>query len=181
MSSDGWTSTSAPYLKPNVGGGSGDAWGADAAAHGRHGTQQILHAGEVPSPPVVARLLGVAEGETVVVRRRIMYLDEQPNELTDTFYPAWIAAGTKLAATVKIRGGAAALLAELGHTGRRVQEEVVARMPNGEERDLLRMEPDVPVLCLERLTSDADGRPIQADIMTMPADRQRLRYELTIG
>ncbi|CAM5343670.1 UTRA domain-containing protein [Streptomyces mordarskii] len=182
MASDEWISSSMPYLRP-VEGGQGDAWGAEAAARGRRGTQRILHAGEVSAPAVVARLLGLEDGDTVVVRRRIMYLDEEPCELTDSYYPARIAADTGLAGTAKIRGGAVALLAELGHVGRRVREDVTARMPgaDSEERELLRIGAGEPVLCLERVVLDGADRAIQADMITMPAQRQRLRYELRMG
>ncbi|GAA1089096.1 GntR family transcriptional regulator [Streptomyces javensis] len=180
MVSDAWISSSMPYLRP-VEGGQGDAWGEEAAAHGRRGTQRILHAGEVPAPAVVARLLRLENGDTVVVRRRIMYLDEQPCELTDSYYPAHIAAGTGLAGTAKIRGGAVALLAELGHVGHRVREDVTARMPDAQQRELLRTGAEEPVLCLERVVLDGNERPLQADLITMPAQRQRLRYELRMG
>ncbi|MCP9206952.1 GntR family transcriptional regulator [Streptomyces sp. NEAU-Y11] len=180
MVSDAWISTSMPYLQAAPG-GQGDTWGAEAAARGRRGTQRIVHAGEVPASAVVARLLGVDQGDVVVVRRRIMYLDDQPCELTDSYYPARVAAGTALSGTAKIRGGAVRLLAELGHVGRRVQEDVTARMADEQERDLLRSAEDAPVLCLERVVLDGSERPIQADLITMPADRQRLRYELRMG
>ncbi|CAM5698174.1 hypothetical protein SANTM175S_04644 [Streptomyces antimycoticus] len=73
-----------------------------------------------------------------------------------------------------------ALLAELGHVGRRVREDVTARMPgaDSEERELLRIGAGEPVLCLERVVLDGADRAIQADMITMPAKRQRLRYEL---
>ncbi|MFD8156789.1 GntR family transcriptional regulator [Streptomyces malaysiensis] len=178
MASDAWISSSMPYLRPVEAGGQGDAWGEEAAARGRRGTQRILDAGEVSAPAAVARLLGLENGDTVVVRRRIMYLDEEPCELTDSYYPAHIAAGTGLAGTAKIRGGAVALLAELGHVGQRVREDVTARLPDARERELLRTGAEEPVLCLERVVLDEDKRPIQADLITMPAQRQRLRYEL---
>ncbi|MFD7506050.1 GntR family transcriptional regulator [Streptomyces sp. NPDC059850] len=180
MPGEAWISTSMPYLRPTAG-GQGDVWGQEAAARGRRGTQRIVGAGEVPASDVVARLLGLAEGEAVVVRRRIILLDEQPCELTDSYYPARIAAGTALAGTAKIRGGAVSLLAELGYVGRRVQEDVAARMPTEEERELLRTGVDEPVLRLERVLLDGGERPIQVDLITMPAHRQRLRYELTMG
>lgn len=180
MASDAWISSSMPYLRP-VEGGKGDAWSEEAAARGRRGTQRIVHAGEVSAPAVVGRLLGLGDGDTVVVRRRIMYLDEEPCELTDSYYPAHIAAGTGLAGTAKIRGGAVALLAELGHVGRRVREDVTARMPDAQERELLRIGTEEPVLSLERVVLDGADRAIQADLITMPARRQRLRYELRMG
>ncbi|MFE2595446.1 UTRA domain-containing protein [Streptomyces sp. NPDC059396] len=180
MSAGEWVSSSMPYVAA-TGVGPADAWAAEAAARGRRGGQRIVDAGEVPATAQVAELLGVAEGRAVVVRRRVMYLDDRPCELTDTYYPASIARGTRLAGTAKIPGGAVALLRELGHMGVLVREDVTARMPTPEEREALRTEPDEPVLRLARVTLDADDRPIQADLMAMPAGLQRLRYELRIG
>lgn len=180
MSGSTWVSTSMPYLKPRREGQS-DAWGEEAAARGGKGGQRIAHAGEVPSPDTVAALLGVTVGEPVVVRRRIIELDGEPCELTDTYYPAAIARGTPLAETGKIRGGAVTLLAGLGHIGVRVREDVTARMPDTDERETLRLGRDEPVLELHRVTLDAEGGAIQADLMVMPASRQRLRYEIGIG
>ncbi|CAM5593348.1 hypothetical protein GCM10010329_48760 [Streptomyces spiroverticillatus] len=180
-SSNEWTSsTSTPYLAPRTKGQS-DAWSAEAAATGRRGTQTIVQAGEAPAPEQVAELFGIVAGAPVVTRRRIIQLDSNPIELTDTFYPADIALGTRLAGTAKIRGGAVTLLAELGHVGVRVREEVTARMPDEAEREALRMGPDEPVLRLTRVTLDADDRPIQVDVMLMPALSQRLHYEIRIG
>ncbi|MFH8606726.1 GntR family transcriptional regulator [Streptomyces sp. NPDC018029] len=169
-----------PYLKPRREGQS-DAWAEEAAARGGKGTQRIAHAGEVPAPDDVAGLLRIAAGDPVIVRRRIIELDGAPCELTDTYYPVDIARGTPLAETGKIRGGAVTLLAALGHVGVRVREDVTARMPDADEREALRLGPDEPVLRLSRVTLDARGNPLQADLMLMPAHRQQLRYEIRIG
>ncbi|MDB1087018.1 UTRA domain-containing protein [Streptomyces sp. ACA25] len=179
MSTGEWVSTSMPYLRP-PGEGESDAWSAETANRGRRGTQRVVQAGEAPAPAVVAHLLGVPEGVPVIVRRRVMLLDGRPTELVDTYYPADIAGGTALAETRKIPGGAVALLARLGHTGRTVREDVSARMPSEEEADVLEMESGEPVLHLIRVTLDADSRSLQVDAMTMPASRQRLRYELKV-
>ncbi len=135
----------------------------------------------MPAPEEVAVLLGVTAGDPVVVRRRVIELEAVPIELTDTYYPVEIARGTRLAGTGKIRGGAVTLLAELGHVGVRVREDVTARMPTADEREALRLGGGEPVLRLNRVALDGDDRPIQADMMVMPAHRQRLRYEIRIG
>jgi GntR family transcriptional regulator len=180
VGASGWVSTSLPYLTPR-GTGQGDPWAAEAAARGRRGTQRIVHAGEVPAPADVAALFDVPEGEPVVVRRRLILLDDEPSELTDTYYPVAIAGGTRLAGTAKIPGGALALLAELGHVGVLVREDVTAGMPDEQERQALGAAREEPVLRLVRLTLDRDDRPIQVDRMVMPALRQRLRYQIRIG
>ncbi|MFB6438868.1 GntR family transcriptional regulator [Streptomyces sp. NPDC056411] len=180
MNSAEWVTTSVPYLAPRAK-GQRDAWSAETSAQGRRGSQRILQAGEVPAPDEIAEALGVERGEPVVVRRRIMYLDDQPCELTDTYYPLALARGTRLAGTAKIPGGAVTLLAELGHVGVRAREDVSARLPTDEEAATLESERSRPVLQLLRLTLDADDRPIQADRMIMPAPLQRLRYDMRIG
>ena len=180
MRANDWVSTSMPYLTPREK-GQGDAWAEEAAARGRRGTQRILYAGEVAAPAEVARLLGLTEGELVVVRRRLILLDDQPNELTDTYYPVGIARGTGLAGTAKIPGGAITLLAGLGHVGARVREDVTADNPDDGERETLRTAPGEPVLRLTRVTLDRDDRPFQVDRMVMPATRQHLRYEIAIA
>ncbi|MDO0914912.1 UTRA domain-containing protein [Streptomyces sp. DT2A-34] len=180
MSDSAWVSISMPYLTPREK-GQPDAWGAEAASRGGKGSQRIAFAGEVPAPDEVAALLGLHTGEPVVVRRRIIQLDGKPCELTDTYYPPSIARGTRLAEKGKIPGGAVTFLAELGHVGARVREDVTARMPGKDEREALQLGADEPVLRLSRVTLDGDDKPIQADLMVMPAHRQRLRYEIKIG
>ncbi|MFE8012641.1 GntR family transcriptional regulator [Streptomyces antibioticus] len=180
MSDETWVSTSMPYLVPRER-GQQDAWGAEAAARGGKGGQRIVHAGEVAAPDEVAGLLGLSAGDPVVVRRRIIEFDGEPCELTDTYYPVGVARGTRLAERGRIPGGAVSALAALGHVGVRVREDVTARMPDVEEREVLRLGADEPVLRLSRVTLDSADRPFQADLMVMPAWRQRLRYEIRIG
>jgi DNA-binding GntR family transcriptional regulator len=180
VSDSEWTSTSVPYLAPRASGAT-DAWTEEAAGTGHRGSQRIVHAGEVAAPTAVATMLRLTGGDPVVARRRIIELDGEPAELTDTYYPTDIASGTPLAATGKIRGGAVTLLATLGYVGVRVVENVTARMPGDEERAHLRLAAGEPVLQLSRTTYDAQDRPIQADLMVMPAGRQQLRYEIRIG
>lgn len=180
MNDSTWVSTSMPYLTPREKGQS-HAWGTEAATRGGKGSLRITHAGEVPAPEEVSALLGLTAGEVVVVRRRVIQLDGDPVELTDTYYPADIARGTRLTEKGKIPGGAVTLLAELGHVGVRAREDVTARMPAADEREALRLGRDEPVLRLSRVTLDGDDRPFQADLMVMPAHRQRLRYEIRIG
>lgn len=177
MSSSDWVSSSVPYVVPRER-GQGDAWQEEAAARGGVGSQRIVRAGEVPAPPGVAGLFLIEEGAAVVVRQRVIYLDDQPVELTDTYYPVEVARGTRLEGTTKIRGGAVTLLAELGYSAHRVREEVSARMPTEAERRLLNLSDAEPVLCMTRLTRDSADRRFQVDETVFPATGQRLRYEL---
>jgi DNA-binding GntR family transcriptional regulator len=170
-----WTSVSMPY----VSGHRGDAWGAEAAEHGGAGTQKLLSVDEVTASSTVADLLGLDPGEPVVVRRRVMLFNDHPVELVDSYYPATIARGTRLADPRKIPGGAVALLVDLGHPPRRVREDVSARLATPHERTALRLSDPSCVLVLSRALITENDRPVEASVMTMVGDGRRLRYELT--
>ncbi|MFF3062508.1 GntR family transcriptional regulator [Streptomyces sp. NPDC057909] len=177
MSSSDWVSSSVPYVVPRTE-GERDAWQDEAAAKGGVGSQRIVRAGKVPAPSEVAVLLVIGDGADVVVRQRVIYLDDRPTELTDTYYPVEVARDTRLEGAAKIPGGAVTLLAELGYTAHRVREEVSARMPTEAERRVLVLAETEPVLCMTRVTLDAASRPFQVDASVFPASGQRLRYEL---
>ncbi|RBM05659.1 GntR family transcriptional regulator [Streptomyces sp. PT12] len=180
MSGSEWVHTSSPYVRPREE-GQRDAWTEETAAQGRAGTQRIVRAEEVEAPTDVAEALAITPGAIVVERRRVIYLDGEPTELTNTYYPVHIARGTRLSSTAKIPGGAVTLLATMGYVPHLVQEEVRARMPNDDERTMLTLGPHDPVLHLLRLTIGADGEPFQVDVSVFPASTQRLRYEMRVG
>ncbi|MFF9476311.1 UTRA domain-containing protein [Streptomyces roseolus] len=96
MTGDAWIGETAPYLAPREPGQS-DAWTDEAARRGRRGGQRLLRAGEVDAPDIVRTALGLSLGERVVVRRRLILLDDVPVELADSSYPLSIAGGTALA------------------------------------------------------------------------------------
>lgn len=180
MTSDNeWISSSTSYLKPRRP-GTGDAWAEETASHAVKGRQELTRAGAVVPPADTAAGLGLQAGESAITRQRVMYVDDTPVELTDTYYPAHIAAGTPLAEARKIKGGAVTLLAEMGHTAARVVEDISARMASDSERAQLKLNGPEAVIVINRLTLDSAGRPIQADVMVAPAALRRLRYEVKV-
>ncbi|MFI1813891.1 GntR family transcriptional regulator [Streptomyces sp. NPDC020422] len=176
MSGDAWISETAPYLAPREPGQS-DAWTEEAARRGHSGGQRLLQAGEVEAPDAVRSALRLSAGERVIVRSRLILLDDRPVELADSYYPAAIAGGTPLAEPRKVPGGAVTLLKELGYTGAEVVEDVSAALATTEERERLDLPEGSAVLHLLRLTLTADGTPMEASLMTMPASRH-LTYRL---
>jgi len=179
MSDDQWVSESAPYIRPRAG-GSSNAWTEEAARRGRHGGQKTLSVASIAPPEEVRAALGLARGEEVVVRRRLILLDNDPVELSDSYYPAAIAAGTRLADPRKIPGGAVRLLADLGFVGEDTVEHVRADVATSEQADLLGVVPGSAVLQLVRINATAEGAPFEVSIMTMPPERH-LTYRLRRG
>lgn len=180
MSSGKWMSVSAPYVVPRDS-GAPDAWTEEAAKHGARGSNQLTFVGEVSAPRFVADAFGISEGDSVITRQRIVYLNDAPIEVASSYYPTSIASGTALEDTRKIKGGAITLLAELGHAAAHVSEEVFAHMPDAQHQHELLLQPDEPVITIHRTSVGEGGQPFQAEIMTAPAKTRRLRYEMEVG
>lgn len=180
MSSEHWVEDAEPYLSP-VTAGQADAWQQEAARHGHGGEQRLIAVQEVTAPARVARLLGLADGSPVVVRRRAVQLDGRTVELTNSYYSTNIARGTALAEQRKIRGGAVTLLAELGYVGHARHEDVAAREPTGDERAALALGETEWVLDVCRLVVSSTNEPIEVTTMTMPARGRTLHYTAKIG
>ena len=179
MSDHSWVSDSAPYLQPRSG-ESSDAWTDEAARRGHKGGQKTLEVATIPAPDEIRSALLLSEGAEVVVRRRLILLDDEPVELTDSYYPAVLAAGTRLADPRKIPGGAVRLLADLGFVGEEQIEQVRAGLATDAEAELLALAPGSAVLKLARVSVTAEGAPFEVSIMTMPPERH-LTYKLRKG
>ncbi|TRO56212.1 GntR family transcriptional regulator [Streptomyces sp. IB201691-2A2] len=166
-SNDAWMGEAQPYLAPRRT-GERDAWSAEAAAHNRRGSQRLLAVEDVDPPGPVRDFLNVGPSEKVVVRRRLILLDGEPVELADSYYPAHIAHGTRLAEHRKIPGGAVTLLAALGFTPEDDPlEDVSADTATPTQCEALGLASGAPVLVLTRFTTSAAGEPMEVSVMTM--------------
>lgn len=174
-----WESESVAYLSPRDAGES-DAWTQELERRQRRGSQRIVEVRELEPPPSIAAALRLRSGETAVVRRRIMYLEDQPVELTDSYYPAAIARGTPLTEPGKIPGGAVTLVARLGHTVDEVTEDVTVDLPDQHVREALRLTEGEPVLVLTRTSATADREPVEVSRMTMLRGHH-LTYRTKVG
>lgn len=173
-----WTGASAPYIRPNQ----GDAWGKEAATQGRTGTQRILFAGETAAPDEVASALDLPEGQPVILRRRLILLDDIPVELADSYWPPAVAAGTALAAPGKVKGGAPTLLASLGYEPAEVIENVRTRPGTGAEREALAIEGSSEwVLTLRRTIKDGSGQPYEVFVSVAPGRIGQLNYSMKVS
>lgn len=175
MSDAQWTGASAPYIRPNQ----GDAWGKEAAAQGRTGTQRILFAGETDAPAEVAAALDLPAGHPVILRQRLILLDETPVEIASSYWPLPVAAGTALAATGKVKGGAPTLLADLGYEPRDVVENVSTRPATPTELEALAMaDASEWVLTLRRTIKDNSNQPYEVFVSVAPGHIGQLNYSM---
>jgi DNA-binding GntR family transcriptional regulator len=174
-----WTVSSVPYLSPRQE-GQVDPWREEAAHTGGVGTQRLRDVSTEVPPPDVASALNLPPETPAVVRRRTMLLDDRPVELTDSWYPAEIAAGTALATPERIRGGAVTLLASMGHTVHEAREDIVFRAATSVEAAELQLPAETPVIVLSRTCLDAEGTCFEASVMVMVAEGRHLRYRLVM-
>lgn len=154
------------------------SWRSEAERLGMSGTQELAHIGEVAADEEVADLLGVEPGSTVVVRRRVMSLDDEPVQLADSYYPLDLVQGTPIAEPRKLPGGTVAALERLGLELGDFEEHVSARAVTPEERQTLSLAEGVPVLVLIRTTYTTDGRSVEVSKAVLAADRHKLIYRL---
>ncbi|MBN6054486.1 GntR family transcriptional regulator, partial [Nonomuraea sp. RK-328] len=141
---------------------------------------QLLNVAEVVPPGEVLDALNLGEGGRAVVRQRLLLHDGDPVELSWSYYPVDIAAGTPLAGKGKIRGGAPAVLEELGLPELSFKDRISARQPRTEEVELLCLPLDVPVIRQFRVVRSRGERPVEVSILIKGGHLYELEYEQAI-
>lgn len=142
---------------------------------------------EGPCPPDVATVLGIAAGDPVVIRDRVMGdpATGRVMQLATSYLPADLAAGTVLAEADTGPGGIYDRM-EADHLGWGVLEwtgTISARAATPEETALLDLDPGVPVLCVIRTTTAssgaAAGRVVEVNVTRRDASRFEVGYPIT--
>ncbi|MDG4790738.1 UTRA domain-containing protein [Micromonospora sp. WMMD1102] len=114
------------------------------------------------------------------MRQRLLLHDNEPVEVSWSYYPAVIARGTELAGRRKIVGGAARVLADNGYRPRDLHDRISARMPTTEEIEALALPPYVPVIRQFRVIRDESGRPVELSILIKGSHLHELQYRQDI-
>lgn len=142
------------------------------ARHGQTPGMQITRTGPIPAPQDVAARMGVDEGIRVFIRERIVFADGEPIEISASYFPHDLAAGTHLATAEPLKTGVLRYVEdELGRTYRHVQEELTARMPSAREAATLRISAATPVLRVLYAAYDTEGRAVEVVDSVFPSDR----------
>jgi GntR family transcriptional regulator len=156
--------------------------GLDTEAEQGQSDQQLLEV-EVTDPPTeVADRLKLPPNEKALVRRHLLFLEGEPAQLADSYFPLAIAQGTRIERGEKIPGGVHAELEQnLGYELDRFVEELTFRMPTPEEARQLRMGAGIPVVRLLRTLYDTSGRVLEVSDFVLAGDRHVLVYEVSAG
>lgn len=143
---------------------------------GRKPSQTI--AVELATPPAdVAARLKLGEDDTVVIRKRVRYLDGVPFNTNDSYFPLELVQGSEIMHPADIGRGANQVLAELGAEQTHAVDEIEVRMPTPEEASRLEIGLGVPV-AMHRVTGyTAGGRPVRVVRNVLPGDRHLVVFE----
>ena len=157
---------------------------AEAAAQGLRAEQRIVSVERVPAPAEVAGRLGMPIGAPVIVRRRAFFIDDEPMQSADGYYPEELFAGTPVEGSRRIAGGVSALIEDpAGPVGQRIVrfvEDLEIRMPIPSEVGALRIPPGVPLARVLRSTLVADGRVVEVLDSRVPCDRHLFQYVIDV-
>ncbi|WP_084434906.1 GntR family transcriptional regulator [Kibdelosporangium aridum] len=156
-----------------------DAAAYIAPAPGRF-RYQLLTVDNVVPPADIADGLHLAQDATTIVRARILIHDEQPVELSTSYYPAEIAADSRLAKSAKIRGGAPQALADLGFPQRTFIDRISVRAPTPEEIETLDLPDGTPVIRQLRIIYSDNERPVEASVLIKGGHLYELLYRQAI-
>lgn len=149
----------------------------EAAAQGQAPSRRMLMVGRGTAPRDVASILGIETDPEVVIRQRLQLLDSVPAVISTSYYPLWVAEGTRLESASALPEGPDNLIEQLGHRFARGMELLQARMPTREERQLLELDPGVPVVRMLHIDYDPDGRTLQVADDLYAADRHEFAFE----
>jgi GntR family transcriptional regulator len=153
----------------------------EAISQGQMPSRQILKVGREPAAATAAKWLQVPTGEEVVIRKRLQLLDGVPAVISTSYYPLWLAAGTRLESPEALPEGPDELIENLGHRFSHGIEVFRAQMPTPEETDLLQLHPGVPVVRLWDVDYDASDRPLQAAEDIYAGNQHEFAYEWNEG
>lgn len=138
---------------------------------------QSIDVAIVSAPPIVAQRLGCEAGAPVAVRKRVRYLDGEPFNINDTYYPFELARDTEIMNPADIPRGSNNVLGDKGYHEVRAVDEIYVRMPTPEEVHRLRLSPGTPV-AEHFVTGYTDkDEPIRCDVFILPGDRHVILFE----
>lgn len=163
-------------LKPRPENAPHDVYLTEQEQEGRSPSQRI-EVSIVTPPAEVRERLGVAEGEYVVVRKRLRYLDGELIYSNDSYYPQDIVQGTPIMEPHDISPGANKTLADSGHVQVRATDEILVRMPTPEETQRLGLTPGTPIAQHVITGYDENDRALRCVINILPGDRHVIIYD----
>lgn len=130
-----------------------------------------------PCPPDVAADLRIEPGAPVLVRDRVMSVDDVPVQLATSFLPRDLTEGTPIEDQNPGPGGIIGRLEDAGHPVALFRERVRTGPANADDAAALGVPVGTPVWLLDRIAFGAE-RVLELNRIRILADRAELVYEL---
>ncbi|WP_124723460.1 GntR family transcriptional regulator [Streptomyces sp. ADI95-17] len=147
-------------------------------SEGRDGTQMIEMETLVPDEAVRERLQ-LKKGELVALRRRTLFIDDQPFYTDDSYVVLGLVKDSEWMTEGSVERGTNQVLAELGHELVEALDEIYVRAPRPAEIERLALDPKNPTPVAELISTahDQGGKPVQVTINILPSDKHVIVYE----
>jgi GntR family transcriptional regulator len=153
-----------------------DAFMTEFSDQGRE-PGQVIEVAIVPPPEEVSKRLQLEAGQLVAVRKRVRYLDGEPFNINDSYFPLDIVRESEIMRPEDIARGANQVLAELGYRQERALDELYIRMPTPEQSHRLELVAGTPVGYHVTTGYTQEGKPVRVAITVLPGDRHVISYE----
>ncbi|TYB56825.1 GntR family transcriptional regulator [Nonomuraea sp. PA05] len=177
----GWKPVRVPFprypaaLEPE---GQLGAWERACQQAGTTGSMVTVEVAHEPANAEVAEALGLTEGTDTVIRHsRHATLDDHTCQVHTAYYPARLVEGTSLAGQEKIVGGVSGAMRAAGIISASADEHLSARPATADEAAELTLMTGFPVLTLDRLTRDQEGRQVEWLRMVIDPTRVMVAYD----
>lgn len=145
-------------------------------AHNKEPGGRTLDLRELAADAAIAAGLGLSPGALVVRLERLGLADGRPVSLSSHHFSA--ARHPGLLTALRQHATVTAALAAVGVDDyRRQQTRVSARMPQGNEAELLRMPRNRPLLITESVNIDAAGEVVEFGLTRYPTPRVQIVFE----
>lgn len=133
--------------------------------------------GRIEAPAEVAEVLGLKAGADVLIRPRVLYANDEPTQIADSYYP-WSIAKDSAELLLKDlpQGGSYGRLEAIGYGPVRFTEDVTVRMPNDNEQRVLELEATQPVFEIWHVAYTTNDLPVEVCIHVMPGYLWQLQY-----
>jgi GntR family transcriptional regulator len=155
-----------------------DSFTTMVEGQGIHSTRQDVTCAVLAADDEIATLLGLDNDPQVLARRRVMWVNDSPSMIGDSYYPLAFVQNSRLSDPADIPEGDDQELEDLGHIAHRYHDQITVRMPTPEENAALDISPGIPIARVVRTSYESDGTPCEVYIQIMPGDRYILDYDV---
>ena len=152
-----------------------ESWVQQIKSDGRK-PQQTIQVAIERAPELVATRLALAEDENVLARKRIRFINDEPININNSYFPMSIAGGTELESPADIERGTSYPLAQRGIIQCRSIHEIDVRMPTPDEKQKLDIDAGTPVAVHIVTTFSTEDNPVRCSINVLPGDRHHIMF-----